>query len=177
MAPSEPRSSFSSLRYREATSADVLAMERCRASDVAAGPADPRMAAYLDGQHHPQQALAARTAFVALDGATVVGYIAGHATTRHGCAGEAAGATAGAGPVGEVQYLYVARSYRRAGVATQLLECLARWFEGQGIRRVCVNADVDSAGAVPFYVAHGASPLNSYWRIWNDIRTVHESGS
>ena len=164
MATSEPRSSFASLRYREATSADVLAMERCRASDVAAGPADPRMAAYLDGQHHPQQALAARTAFVALDGAIVVGYIAGHATTRHGCAGE-------------VQYLYVARSYRRAGVATQLLECLARWFEGQGIRRVCVNADVDSAGAVPFYVAHGASPLNSYWCIWNDILTVHGLGS
>ena len=53
------------IHYREATSADVPAMTRCRAPDHAAGPADPRMAAYLEGRHHPQQALAARAAFAA----------------------------------------------------------------------------------------------------------------
>ena len=57
-------------------------MERCRAADHLAGPADPRMAAYLDGKHHPQQALEPRIAFVALDGHDVAGYIAAHATTR-----------------------------------------------------------------------------------------------
>ncbi|MFL5558353.1 MAG: GNAT family N-acetyltransferase, partial [Gemmatimonadaceae bacterium] len=90
--------------YREATSADVPAMERCRDRDTQAGPADARMAAYLDGKHHPQQALPTRTAFVALAGDDVVGYIAGHATERYGCAGE-------------VQYLYVAPAYRRHRVA------------------------------------------------------------
>lgn len=144
------------LRYREATSADVPAMERCRAVDSRAGPADERMAAYLDGHHHPQQALAPRTAFVALDGDNVAGYIAAHATTRHGCSGE-------------VQYVYVAPGFRRHGVARRLLSFAARWFHDRGIDRVCVNADVESVGAVAFYTAAGAVPLNKYWYVWEDI--------
>ena len=147
------------IRYREATSADAPAMTRCRATDHAAGPADPRMAAYLDGRHHPQQALAPRTAFVALAGDDVVGYIAGHATTRYGCSGE-------------VQYLYVVPSQRRAGVAQRLLREMATWFSAKGIRRVCVNADVDSPGAVPFYLAQGATAINQYWYQWDDITTL-----
>jgi GNAT superfamily N-acetyltransferase len=145
--------------YREATSADVPAMERCRAADVAAGPADTRMAAYLEGEHHPQQALAARAAIVALTGDDVVGYIAAHATTRYGCAGE-------------VQYLYVAPAYRRRGVARQLLRSAARWLQAQGIRRVCVNANLETEGAVPFYVTQGATPLNRYWYVWEDVSAL-----
>lgn len=147
------------VRCREADSADVPAMERARATDHAAGPADARMAAYLEGRHHPQQALAARTAFVALIGAEVVGYIAGHETTRYGCNGE-------------VQYLYIAQRLRRQGVARTLLQSLAAWFADRGIRRVCVNADVESPGAVPFYVAAGAVPLNTFWYMWEDIGRV-----
>ena len=144
------------LRYREANSGDVPAMERCRATDAHAGPADERMAAYLDGHHHPQQALATRTAFVALAAENVVGYIAGHATTRHGCAGE-------------VQYLFVAPAYRRYGVARMLLRCVANWFHRQGIRHVCVNVDVDSPGAVAFYTSQHAASLNKWWYVWEDI--------
>ena len=147
------------LRYREATSADVPAMERCRTADPEAGPADARMAAYLDGQHHPQQALAPRTAFAALAGDDVVGYIAGHATRRYGCSGE-------------VQYLYVTPRYRRHGVARRLLRSLARWFYTEGIHRVCVNADIESAGAVAFYTAQGALPLNTYWYVWEDLGSL-----
>ena len=147
------------VRYRQAGSADVPAMERCRVQDREAGPADRRMAAYLEGQHHPQQALERRTAFVALAGDTVVGYIAGHATTRYGCSGE-------------VQYLYVTPSHRRAGVARGLLRCLAHWFLAAGIQRVCVNADLESAGAVPFYRAQGAIPLNEYWYVWDSIERL-----
>ena len=102
------------LRYREATSADVPAIHRSRASDLAAGPADERMAAYLDGRHHPQQALAPRTAF---------------------------------------------------------------WFESHGIRHVCVNADLDSPDAVPFYEAHHAQRLNKHWFIWEDIRVILDEPS
>jgi len=117
------------------------------------------MAAYLEGRHHPQQSLASRTAFIALDDEEVVGYVAGHATTRYGCEGE-------------VQYLYVAPARRRRGVARRLVESIAEWFTSRDIHRVCVNADLDSAGAVPFYVALGASPLNSHWYVWDDIGRV-----
>jgi GNAT superfamily N-acetyltransferase len=136
-------------------------MQRCRASDSEAGPADARMAAYLDGQHHPQQALAPRTAFVALAGDDVAGYIAAHATTRHGCSGE-------------IQYLYVAPQYRRLGVARRLLRSVARWFQTRDIRRVCVDADIESAGAVAFYTAQGAVPLNEYWYMWDDVGLLLE---
>jgi GNAT superfamily N-acetyltransferase len=149
--------SIPKLQYREATTADVPAMERSRSADAA--PADTRMAAYLEGRHHPQQALAPRIAFVALDGVTVVAYIAGHATTRFGCAGE-------------VQYLYVAPAYRRHGVASRLLVSLARWFHTRNIAQVCVNADTDSPGAVPFYTARDARPLNPYWYVWDDISSL-----
>lgn len=147
------------IEYRPATSADVPAMALCRAADAAAGPADPRMAAYLDGRHHPQQALAPRTAFVALAGTAVVGYIAGHATTRYGCSGE-------------VQYLYVAPAHRRRGVAGALLLRMAAWFRARAILRVCVNADVDSPGAVAFYVAHGATAINPWWYVWDDVTAL-----
>lgn len=152
-------SSRQQFAYREATSADVFAMAGCLQSDVDAGPADPRMAAYLDGQHHPQHALASRTAYVALVNNVIIGYVAGHCTRRFGCEGEA-------------QYLYVAATHRRNGVATALLGQLAAWFLAQGARRICVNVDVDSPQAAPFYRENGATPLTVHWYIWPDIGMV-----
>lgn len=151
-----PPSDHHAIRYREASRADVPAIERSRRMDREAGPADERMAAYLDGRHHPQQALAARTAFIALDGDDVVGYIVGHATTRFGCDGE-------------VQHLYVAPRCRRRGVAARLLRLLATWFTERGIARVCVDVDISSPAAVPTYLALGARPLDRYWYVWEDI--------
>src|SRR2546423_11153007 len=69
--------SLTAVQYRKATTADVPGMAHCRLADPAAGVADPRMAAYMDGHHHPQQALGPRVVFVALVGTTVVGYIGG----------------------------------------------------------------------------------------------------
>ena len=45
------------------------------------------MAAYFEGQHHPQQALLPRVGYVAWAGAAVDGYIAGHRTHRYDCEG------------------------------------------------------------------------------------------
>jgi len=61
---------------------------------------------------------------------------------------------------------------RRRGLATHLLRLLAGWFDQRGIRRVCVNANLDSPGAVSFYVANHAASLNRYWYVWEDIRSV-----
>jgi ribosomal protein S18 acetylase RimI-like enzyme len=154
-----PPSGHDAIRYREASSADVPAMERSRRADRDSGPADERMVAYLEGRHHPQQALAPRTAFIALDGDAVVGYIVGHATTRFGCDGE-------------VQHLYVTPQCRRRGVAAELLRRMAGWFSARGIARVCVDVDIDSPAAVPTYVALGAVPLDRYWYVWEDITAL-----
>ena len=147
------------IRFRIATSADVPAMAACRLSDAAAGPADPRMAAYFDGTHHPQQALSSRVGYVALARESVIGYIAGHLTTRHGCAGE-------------VQYLFVAPEFRRRGVATGLLRLLADWFGSARAQRVCVCVDAESPAAQPFYESAGASPFRRFWYGWDDISVL-----
>jgi GNAT superfamily N-acetyltransferase len=143
--------------YRVATSADVPAMEECRVGDVDAGAPDSRMAAYLDGRHHPGQAKQPRTGVVALDDDRVVGYIAGHLTRRFRCEGE-------------LQYLYVAPSHRRSGVARALVQKLADWFVSQGAKKICVNAADDAAAA--FYRRIGANDLTPHWLMWDDIQSV-----
>lgn len=144
------------VEIREATVADVPLMAECRRSDPQAGEADPRMAGYMEGRHSPREALAERVSFVATHDGRVIGYIAGHRTTRMGYDGE-------------VQHLFVAPEHRREGVATALLHKLIDWFGSQGIRRVCVNVDVDSPSAAPFYSSAGAKPLSSYWYAWDNI--------
>ena len=147
------------LFVRLATIDDVPAMAGIRERDVEAGPADPRMAAYLAGRHHPQLAVPPRVAYFAEVNEEPAGYIAGHLTRRFGCDGE-------------VQYLYVARAYRRVGAASALLKTLAEWFVQQKARRICVNVNADSPGADPFYIRHGAEPLQPYWRVWPDIGSL-----
>jgi GNAT superfamily N-acetyltransferase len=144
------------VQFRVAASTDVAAMAHCRLSDPAAGPADERMLAYFNGQHHPQQALLPRVGYVAHVAGSIVGYVAGHLTIRHACAGE-------------VQYLFVAPAYRRRGVATSLLRLLAGWFREQRATKVCVCVDADSPAALPFYESLGASPFKKYWYAWKDI--------
>ncbi len=155
-------SSIASIRYRQATRADATAMAQCRLTDPAAGAADSRTAAYLEGTHHPQQALLPRVAYLALADHVVVGYIAGHRTHRFGCDGE-------------LQYLFVTPDHRNLGIATALLRLLAGWFQRQDITKVCVNVDADSPQAKPFYAGQGAVALNTHWCVWEDIGTVLEA--
>lgn len=147
------------ITFRVATGADAEAMAQCHLADRSLGPPDPRVAAYLDGRHHPQQALGLRTAFLALDGGRVIGYIAGHRTRRFGYEGE-------------LQYLFVAPTHRRSRVASALLRLMAEWFADQEVRRVCVNVNTESPEAVAFYAAHGAVSFKPHWSAWEDIRTV-----
>lgn len=149
--------SIGKVQFREATVADVAAMAQCHLADPANAVADSRMAAYLDGHHHPQQAVCDRVAYVAMVNDAIVGYIAGHRTTRHGCAGE-------------LQYLFVAPFYRRRGIATALLRLLAKWFQAQAAQKVCVAvADDSPKEAKPFYESVGATALKRYWYAWEDI--------
>lgn len=144
------------MRIREAEFADVARLAELRAGDTEAGPADPRMERYLAGTHHPRDALAPRVMYVALEGDQIAGYIAGHLTRRFDCRGE-------------LQYLYVARDYRRRGAASALLMALANWFVEQRARRICVDVVPENAAARLFYRRHGAVELNRGWMVWEDI--------
>ncbi len=117
------------------------------------------MTAYFDGQHHPHQALAPRVGYVAVAEGEVVGYVAAHLTTRHGCQGE-------------VQYLFVAPAFRRRGIARELIRLVAAWFSKEGAVKVCVCVDADSPAAEPFYAALGAKPIRRFWVAWENISIV-----
>jgi GNAT superfamily N-acetyltransferase len=151
------RGKLNDVVYRAASEADVPGMAACRLRDLEASPSGPRMAAYFRGQHHPQRALMPRAGYVAMSDGAIIGYVAGHLTMRHGCAGE-------------VQYLFVAPGFRRRRIATGLLRLMARWFQEHAAAKVCV--DTGTPAARRFYRSLGASPLSRhryYWYIWEDI--------
>ena len=152
------------MRVTSATTDDVPEMARLRVGDAEAGPADLRMEAYLEGTHHPRGALAPRVAFLAYEGHELAGYIAGHLSTRFGTDGE-------------LQYLYVARGYRRSGAATALLKDLARWFVQQDARRICVDVLPGNEVARSFYKRHGAVELKPSWLVWEEIGRVLEENA
>jgi GNAT superfamily N-acetyltransferase len=146
--------------YRQADKSDVPAMARLRATRQ--GTEENwrmRISSYMDCEHHPQHALMPRVIYVALEGDSVVGFIAGHLTRRYACDGE-------------LEWIDVVAAHRRSGVASELLRLLAAWFSGQNARRICVNVDPANIVARRFYARHGAEPLNPHWLVWNDISIV-----
>jgi len=120
---------------------------------------EPRIALYLSGEHSPQQALAPRAAFVAVEDGKVVGFVAGHRTRRFGYDGE-------------LQWINVAHEQRGAGVAGSLLAAIAAWFVQESALRVCVNVEPNNVAARRFYEKFGARSLREYWMTWEDIRVV-----
>lgn len=121
-----------------------------------------RIASYLSGEANPQKALASRFCFVAADGDTVVGFIAGHLTRRYDCDGE-------------LQWINVAPERRRQNIASQLLIHAVRWFTTNGAARVCVDVDPENPGARSFYRRHRAVVLNRHWLVWPDIAILLSS--
>jgi ribosomal protein S18 acetylase RimI-like enzyme len=148
------------LTVRVAAARDIPAMARIRAeSSGTAARWEERITRYLDGSVNPQQALAPRVAYVACDGDTIVGLIAGHLTRRFACDGE-------------LEWIDVAPSARGSGLAASLLRRLAVWFGEQGATRVCVNVAPDNRPAVRFYTRLGAEPLTEFFRVWPDITAL-----
>jgi GNAT superfamily N-acetyltransferase len=146
--------------YRQADKSDVPTMARIRAAEWETEEYwKRRISGYMDRESHPQQALLPRVIYVALDGDSVVGLVAGHLTRRHACDGE-------------LEWIDVVAGHRRSGVASELLRLLAQWFVGQKAIRVCVDVDPANTVARRFYARHGAESLNPHWLVWNDINIV-----
>jgi hypothetical protein len=101
----------------------------------------PRVRGYLDGTYHPRFARAERTVIVAERG-EVIGFAAGHASTRLGC-------------TGELQWLFTH----------------PEWFARAQATRVIVDAPPANPYRA-FYVRHGAVPLDEHWLHWPDIRDL-----
>jgi ribosomal protein S18 acetylase RimI-like enzyme len=148
------------VRYRLTEKSDVPAMARIRAAEWETEEYwRGRISNYLDGELHPQQALISRVSYVALEGESLVGFIAGHLTRRYGCDGE-------------LEWINVVPERRGTAVASELLRLLAAWFVEQKASRVCVDVQPANTIARHFYTRHGAENLHAHWLVWNDIKVV-----
>src|ERR1700722_14505165 len=106
-------------QFRKAIDGDIIPMAQIR--DREWGTEDywiTRIGGYMRAESHPQHALIPRIIFVAEDKEKIIGFIAGHLTTRLGCNGE-------------LEWINVIPEYRKNGVASQLLHLLAKWFAEQ----------------------------------------------
>src|ERR1700730_2504879 len=105
------------IRIRRAQRADIPHMARIWGIEKGeGGTSEERMMAYFDGQLHPQHALLPRVIYVAHEGDSLVGYIAGHLTRRFACHGE-------------LEWIYLSPQRRRSGIGSDLLRRLAEWFK------------------------------------------------
>ena len=146
--------------YRLSQKSDLPAMARIRAQEWETEDYwRTRITRYLDGELHPQHALMLRVSYSALEGDSLVGFIAGHLTSRFACDGE-------------LEWINVIRERRGTAVAWELLRLLAAWFVAQSAFRICVDVDPANTTARHFYMKHGAEDLNPHWLVWNDIKVV-----
>jgi ribosomal protein S18 acetylase RimI-like enzyme len=146
--------------YKQVERSDIPAMARIRAGEWETEAYwKVRISRYLDCELHPQQALMPRVIYVASEGDSLVGFIAGHLTRRHACDGE-------------LEWINVTPERRGSGIASELLRRLAAWFMEQKASRICVDVDPSNTKAQRFYRRHGAENLNEHWLVWNNIKVV-----
>lgn len=143
---------------REAAPEDVPAMASIRAL-YWESPAfwEQRIGGYVAGRYSPQQALALRSVFVAVNGSQVAGFVAGHRTMRLECDGE-------------LQWIDVLPEWRRRGIAAQLLGAMLGWFAANAMHRICVNVEPANEAARALYTRFGAEAFGDFWMVWQDVR-------
>jgi GNAT superfamily N-acetyltransferase len=89
---------------------------------------------YLAGTSSPQQALPDRAVWVAIEENSLVGFVAGHLTTRFGCQGE-------------LQWINVLAEHRGKGIAGGLMNSMLDWFRSRNAFRICVDVEPENSVA------------------------------
>ena len=151
------------ITIRPVEESDITLLAKIRAQTWQTGSFwTDRIGRYLRGEHSPQKALAARAIFVAVKEEELVGFVAGHRTTRLKCDGE-------------VQWIDVREDHRGLGIGYRLIERIGVWFVAQGAVRICVNVDPANAPARTLYARCGATPLKEHWMTWDDARNMKQT--
>lgn len=150
------------MQFREANKLDIPALSRIRAEKWGTEEYwNNRILGYINCELNPQQALVPRMIYVSSEDKWIVGFIAGHLTTRFACNGE-------------LQWINVIPEYQEKGIATDLLKLLTKWFIENEATCICVNVEPDNKSAQNFYERHHAEYLNKHWMLWKDIRIILE---
>ncbi|NER12864.1 GNAT family N-acetyltransferase [Leptobacterium flavescens] len=150
------------MEYREVNTSDIPDLAKLRSMDWGTREYwTNRISGYIGGERNPQYALPPRVLYVASDNEKIIGFIAGHLSSRFNCDGE-------------LQWINVHPTYQRKGIASELLKVLTKWFVGQQARKICVDADPDDEKAQNFYKQNRARKLSEHWLVWDDIGVLIE---
>jgi ribosomal protein S18 acetylase RimI-like enzyme len=156
--PFETKTQLMPIVLRPVEAADIPAMASIRArNSFTHAYWHDRISRYLSGEHSPQQALADRTAFVAVDAGQIIGFVAGHTTKRFQCDAE-------------LEWIDTIEERRRQGIAGSLIATMAVWFAQHNAMRVCV--DPGNSIARSLYAKYGAHSLNQHWMVWDDVSQI-----
>jgi GNAT superfamily N-acetyltransferase len=101
-----------------------------------------------------------RIVFKAVDDVRIVGFIAGHLTTRYDMDAE-------------IQNFYILKSYQRQGIGADLLKHLVAWLQQQQIQSLCVGIDPENPYQ-QFYLKQGGRHLNPHWMVWDNLNLLLE---
>jgi ribosomal protein S18 acetylase RimI-like enzyme len=149
---------MSEILYREARQEDLISLASIRAANWETREYwYNRISGYFNYTHNPQKALKPRVMYVAVQEEVIIGFIAGHLTTRYECEGE-------------LEWIDVLKEYRRSGIATELIGILREWFLLQKAHKICVDPGNEIARKL--YKKNGADNLNDHWMFWKDIGTI-----
>jgi len=94
----------------------------------------------------------------AVDGEEIIGYLAGHLTTRFGMDAE-------------IQSFYILHEYQRQGIGTALLCRFSDWLKTHQGVSLCVGV-LPANPYKAFYLKNGGKYLNEHWIIWNDVSVI-----
>jgi GNAT superfamily N-acetyltransferase len=151
---------MSDIAYMEITGKDISSLAKIRAKNSGTEEYwNDRIAGYLACTVNPQKALQPRIIYVAHEDNVIIGFIAGHLSHRFECDGE-------------LEWIDVIQEYRNAGIASELVKILARWFIDYNCFTICV--DPGNEIARHFYKKNGAELLNEHWLFWKDIRMIFQ---
>jgi len=119
-----------------------------------------RWSAYISREASPQAALAERVVYKACIDDKMIGYIAGHLTTRYG-------------KEAEIQSFFVLKGSQRAGVGGKLLLQLIAWARSHKAKSLCVGIAPKNRFKT-FYLKYGGGYINPHWIYWDDMDALAE---
>ena len=84
----------------------------------------------------------------------IIGYLAGHLTTRYNLDSE-------------IQSFYVLKQEQKQKVGTSLLTEFTKWLVNMNAKSLCVGFNPENKYKA-FYLKHGGQYLNEHWIYWQD---------
>jgi GNAT superfamily N-acetyltransferase len=119
-----------------------------------------RWITYFKGQS-PQTSKPERVVFKALSENRIVGYLAGHLTTRFDMDAE-------------IQSFYILKPYQRQGLGMKLLKKFGEWLISEKATRLCVGISPANIYKT-FYLKNNGQYLNDHWIYWSDIKELTDT--